>query len=318
MAGITKSTDIQIKGRESLFVSNFQYKLSGLADLFGISAKRKLNPGEKLKLIDVTVELEDSPAEGEATPRSKATVTEKYTKDIEIKRYAKETTIQAVQQSGYDMAIAKPDEEFENKILNKFRADLFEGLKQGTAEVSATSFKEAVALGVGTVKNNFAAIDRDPGPIIGFANIMDAAKYLADAELQTQTNYGLDYLEKFIGVDKLFLLPESLVPGQTMTFTPANNLQLVYMDVANSEFAKMGLDYTMDNMTNIIGAAIVPDYDKATSVLYAITGYTIWPETDNGIAKVTFTGGYQALSAAGGTPVATTKTTTKTSDKTSE
>lgn len=48
----------------------------------------------------------------------------------------------------------------------------------------------------------------------------------------------------------------------------------------------MGLQYTVDGETNLVGFAVQGDYDRATSVSYALMGFTLMAEYIDAIAVV--------------------------------
>lgn len=299
-AGIIKKEDIQVQSRAVDFVTMFGNDISGTMTMLGVTYKHKMAPGSLLRMYSAEMTLEEAPAEGEVTPRSKATVKETFTDPLKVERYAKEVTIDAVQSKGYDAAVVKTDEEFRNQLLGEIHSRLYKGLEKGTLTVNADSFKKALARALFAVKNQFKKLNRSATMFCAFVNMLDFGEYLGDAELTTQQSYGMTYIENFLGYDKIFLCDETEVPAGKMYVTPSNNLQLEYMDVSNSDFAKMGLSYTIDSDTGLVGYANVGDYDKGTGVSYAIMGMAIWPELANGIAVVTFTGGYQTMSAPAG------------------
>ena len=49
----------------------------------------------------------------------------------------------------------------------------------------------------------------------------------------------------------------------------------------------MGLVYTTDGVTNLIGFHAKGDYDRATGVMYALMGFVLWAEYIDAIAVVT-------------------------------
>lgn len=291
MAGIIKTADIQVEARAIDFVSQFGRDISGLQDLLGITYKHKMAPGSVLKMYTAEMTLEAPPAEGVATPRSKATVKETFTAPLDVERYAKEVTIDSVQSKGYNAAVVKTDEEFRRQLLDVIYERMYAGLEQGTLKVSADNFKKALARALFAVKNEFKKLHKSAGAFCAFVNMIDVGEYLGEAELTTQQSFGMTYVKDFMGYDKMFLCSDDEVESGTIYVTPSSNLQLEYMDVSNSDFTKMGLRYTVDSDTGIVGYAIQGDYDKGTGVSYAIMGMAIWPELSNGIAVATFGSG---------------------------
>ena len=65
--------------------------------------------------------------------------------------------------------------------------------------------------------------------------------------------FGLQYIKDFFGFSTLFLLPDDYIPAKTVIATPAENIDLYYIDPGDSDFKKLGLDYTTSGETNLIG-----------------------------------------------------------------
>ena len=143
----------------------------------------------------------------------------------------------------------------------------------------------------GNVLNKFADMDMDVTEVVGFANILDMYDYLGEKEISTQTLFGLTYLENFLGYQTLFLLPEKYIARNKVIALPVENIDLYYVDPADSDFAKLGLNYTVSGETNLIGVHVAGDYSRATGDMYAIMGMKLWAEYLDGIAVATITPG---------------------------
>ena len=129
--------------------------------------------------------------------------------------------------------------------------------------------------------------------VIGFANVLDAYKYLGAAGLTVQTAVGISYVENFLGYSTLFLLSDPDIPEGTVIALPVENIDLYYIDPGDSEFAKLGLNYTTVGETNLIGFHAEGNYNTAVGATFAIMGMKLWAEYLDGIAVVT-------VEAAGG------------------
>ena len=70
-----------------------------------------------------------------------------------------------------------------------------------------------------------------------------------------------------------------------------DNIHLYYVDPSDSDFAKLGLNYTVKGETNLIGVHVEGDYSRATGDMYAIMGMKLWAEYLDGIAVATVTPG---------------------------
>jgi hypothetical protein len=144
-------------------------------------------------------------------------------------------------------------------------------------------------MAIGKVKDKFKKMRKNHSKIVVWVNTLDAYKYLGAAELTIQSAFGIDYVENFMGADKMILSSE-IAEGKVIA-TPVENLALYYLDAADSDFARAGLEYTVDGVTNLIGFHTEGKYSHAVSECYAIMGATMFAEYLNGIAVVTFGAG---------------------------
>ena len=65
------------------------------------------------------------------------------------------------------------------------------------------------------------------------------------------------------------------------------NIDLYYIDPGDSDFKKLGLDYTTSGETNLIGFHAGGNYTNATGETYAIMGMKLWAEYLDGVCVVT-------------------------------
>lgn len=143
----------------------------------------------------------------------------------------------------------------------------------------------------GNVLNKFAEMDKDVTEVVGFANILDLYDYLGEKEITMQTIFGLTYVENFLGYRTLLLLPDKYIARGKVIALPVENIDLYYVDPGDSDFAKLGLNYTVMGETNLIGVHVEGDYSRATGDMYAIMGMRLWAEYLDGIAVATIGGG---------------------------
>lgn len=90
-----------------------------------------------------------------------------------------------------------------------------------------------------------------------------------------------------MGYRTLFLLPEKYIASKKVIALPVENIDLYYVDPSDSDFAKLGLNYTVKGETNLIGVHVDGDYSRATGDMYAIMGMKLWAEYLDGIAVAT-------------------------------
>ena len=235
-------------------------------------------------------------AEGDEIPFTKMKVEPVSYGDIEVAKYAKSVTIESVAKYGADVAVEKTDDAFIVALQNKVLGDFYAFLNTGSLSVTESTWQRALAMAKAAVLDKFAGMDKDVTEVVGFANIMDAYDYLGDKEITVQTAFGLNYVENFLGYSTLFLMPEKYIARNKVIALPVENIDLYYIDPGDSEFGKLGLNYTVQGETNLIGVHVEGDYSRATGDMYALMGMKLWAEYLDGIAVAT-------VQAAGGAPV---------------
>ena len=281
-----------VTAREVDFVTRFNDNWESLRNIIGIMRPIRKAPGTSLVSYTADVALEDGNIEaGHVIPYSKATITAVAKGDLEIQKYAKAVPIEDVNKYGAAIAVEKSDDAFLTKLQNAVLTKFYAFLNTGSLEAEATDWQHALAKAQGEVLNKFATMQKDVTAVVGFANILDAYDYLGAADISVQTQFGLTYIKDFLGYSTLFLLPETQVARGTVICTPVENIDLYYIDPADSEFARLGLRYTTQGETNLIGFHAQGNYSTAVGESYALMGMALWAEYLDGIAKVTFGAG---------------------------
>lgn len=287
---LTTAAQITVNAREVDFVTRFGKNWDALRTIMGIMRPIRKAPGTKLVSYEATVDgtlAGGSVAEGDEIPLTKMKVEPKTYGDIEIAKYAKSVSVEAVAKYGADVAVEKTDEAFLVALQNKVLGNFYTFLNTGSLAVAATTWQQGLALAKGNVLDKFASMDRDVTEVVGFANILDFYGYLGDKEITTQTAFGLTYVQNFMGYSTLFLLPEKYIAKNKVIAVPVENIDLYYIDPADSDFAKLGLNYTVEGETNLIGVHVDGDYSRATGDMYALMGMKLWAEYLDGIAVAT-------------------------------
>lgn len=287
-----------VTAREIDFVTRFGDNWDALRNILGIMRPIRKTPGTTLKSYTATVALESgNVGAGNVIPYSKATINEDLKEDVTIEKYAKAVPIEDVNTYGAEIAIEKSDDAFLTQLQNLVLGRFYTFLTSDASALTdnATTWQMALAKAQGLVLNKFATMQadgtcKDVTEIVGFANILDAYDYLGAADVTIQTEFGLTYIKNFMGYKTLFLLPETQIPRNKVIATPVENIDLYYVDPADSEFAKLGLQYTTQGETNLIGFHAQGNYNTAVGESFALMGMTLWAEYLDGIANVTITG----------------------------
>lgn len=313
---VTTTGQFSTSAREVDFVTRFADNWDALRNIMGIMRPIRKAPGTKLvsykASVDGTLQGGTSVAEGDEIPFTKMKVEPVSYADIEVAKYAKSVTLESVAKYGADVAVEKTDDAFLVALQNKILGEFYTFLGTGTLTLSETTWQRALAMAKGKVLDKFAGMDKDVTEIVGFANILDAYDYLGDKEITVQTVFGLNYVENFLGYRTLFLLPDKYIAQGTVIALPVENIDLYYVDPGDSDFAKLGLNYTVKGETNLIGVHVEGDYSRATGDMYAIMGMKLWAEYLDGIAVATVgaqTLGTLTVTSAAGTSSGNTKIT---------
>lgn len=278
-----------ITAREVDFVSRFSDNWDALRKIMGIMRPIRKAPGTQLVSYKATVALADGavPA-GAVIPYSKATIEKVAYETLTIEKYAKAVPIEEVEKYGAAIAVQKSDDAFLAKLQNKVLTRFYTFLKTGTLKSTEATWQRAMAMAKGKVIDKFNQMDKTVTEVVGFANVLDFYSYLGDKDITVQTMFGLNYVENFLGYSTLFLLSEPNIPRGTVIATPTENIDLYYIDPGDSEFAQLGLVYTVQGETNLIGFHADGNYSTAVGESFAIMGVTLWAEYLDAIAVISF------------------------------
>jgi len=285
---LTMEANIDANAREIDFVSRFQNNWDELLEALQISNRIRKEPGTQLVAYTASVTLENTVGEGEEIPYSLAEVEAVPLTDITLGKYAKAVSIEAVNKFGAELAVRKTDNAFLNELQGNVLTAMYTFLQTGILTDSAANFQAGVAKAIGSVKQAFMQKRLGYGQIICFVNIMDAYNYLGAANLTVQSLFGIDYVENFMGADRLVLSSE--IPSGTIVATPADNMILYYVDPSDANFAAMGLNYTTVGVTPLIGFHVNGNYNTAVGETFALMGMVLAAEYIDGIAVITIPG----------------------------
>lgn len=282
---MTGKAQIQVRAREIDFVTSFGKNMQALLDVMGITRMIKKENGSALKTKKVTGTLQDGDvAEGEEIPMSQYKVEEDTFDTIKIKKYRKGVSIESIAERGYEAAVEMTDEEFKSDLQNVVLDKFYTQLKMGSLVGHETTWQMAFAMAIGKVKNKFETMKRTATGVAVWVNTLDVYKYIGAADITLQTAFGMQYIKNFLGADIVFV--SSQIPENTVIATPLNNLIAYYVDPADSEFVKAGLEYTTDSTTGFIGFHVQGNYEHAISDMFAIMGVRLFAEYMDAIAYI--------------------------------
>lgn len=281
-------TNVQVDAIE--LAGRFEANLEALRALMGIMRPIRKRPGTTLKRYTASVTLENGnvPA-GAVIPYSKASLTQTGIEEITLEKYATATTIEEIAEYGADIALEKKKAQFVTELQNKILTDFYTFLNGATGlSDTATTWQAALAKAKGLVVDKFNRLRKTVTEVVGFANVLDAYDYLATANITIQTAFGINYVKDFLGYSTLFLLSDPDIAEGTVIAVPVENINEYYIDPADGEFERGGLEYTTSGGdTNLIGFHMRGNYTTAVSELFAVMGVKLWAEISDGIANVT-------------------------------
>lgn len=276
-----------ITARELDFVTRFGKSWEELQNVLGISRPIKKEAGTTLVSYTASVALEDGDVDpGNVIPYSKATIQKVGYGDLKIQKYAKAVPVEDVDKYGVEIAVEKSDDAFLDELQGKVLDDFYAAISDDTHAMTGTyaTFQMAVAMAIGKVKDKFKKMRKNATQTVAFVNTLDLYAYLGGAPVTIQTAFGLDYIKDFLGASVVIVTSE-IDPGKVVA-TPAENLIPYFIDPA-TEFVKLGLVYTTDGETNLIGFHVNGNYGTAVGESFALMGLKLWMEYADGVAVVT-------------------------------
>ena len=303
--GLTKVANLSVRAREVDFVSRFNQNWEALRQIMGISRPIKKAAGTTLKSYVASVTLANSVGEGESIPYSQATVSEVAYGDITLEKYKKAVSIEAVAKYGADIAVSKTDDEFLNELQGLVLTRFYTFLNTGALTGVENTWQMALAMAKGKVLNKFKKMKKTVTEVVGFANILDAYQYIGGADITIQTAFGISYVKNFLGYSTLFLLSDDEIKRGDVIAIPVDNIDLYYIDPSESDFKRLGLDFTVQGVTNLIGFHAEGNYDTVVGEVLALMGMALWAEYLDGIAVISVgTETFTAVENPSGNPAA--------------
>ena len=287
------------------FVDQFSYSVKKLLEALGTTRKIKKPPGTVLKSYKAKGKLESgNVAEGEVIPLSKYEVVAVTYKEITLKKWRKATSIEAINERGYDQAVEMTTAEMLRDVQRDVRKDFFTFLMTGETTVTAKTFQAALARMWGQLQVLF---EDDEIQGVYFMNPLDVADYLADHDITVQTAFGMRYVQDFLGIGTTFF--NSSVPRGKIAATAAQNIVCYYVDAAAADINE-AFAFTTDE-TGLIGIHESSDYDNLTAKDTVIAGVELFAERMDGIVvgSISATLGALTVTSAAGKTSGTTKLT---------
>ncbi len=267
------------------FNCQFTGDLRKFFEALGTTRKIAVQEGAVLKALKVTGTLESGKvAEGDLIPLSHYQTEEVNVGEVILNKWRKSTTAEAILKGGYDQAVGQTTEKMLKDIQKTIRTSFFDFLATGTGEATGETLQPALANAWGKLQ---VLWEDDAVETVYFLNPLDIADYLGNAQITTQTVFGMTYIENFLGLGSVFL--NANVPQGTFYATAKENVIAYYINVGAGNIAG-AFDLTTDE-TGYIGISEYPDKDHACVNDLVMSGVTFFPERIDGIVVGTIGAG---------------------------
>lgn len=271
-----------LEARSIDYVYRFGENFSKFIEALGITRQIPVQEGFTIKLYSApTVELADgNVAEGDLIPLSKVTPQVHTTKEINLKKYRKVTTIEAIQKYGANEAITITDDAMVKEVQKGIRTDLFNLIKDngGTeTNLNGGTLQGALATAWGALETLF---EDDTVRVIAFVNPMDIAKEIANKDLTLENQFGLNYYTTVTGT---VVFSSTQIPQGEVYATVADNLQVAYISSNSEGYRQFGM--TTDQF-GYIGMAHDRQLNNVTVETVLVSGILMFPERVDGVIKI--------------------------------
>lgn len=275
---LIKSEDLA-KAREIDFVWRFTDGINKLLEVLGITRKIQRASGTNIKAYRATGELEDGEVpEGDVIPLSHYKTEPVTFEEIKLDKWRKATSIEAINEKGYDQAVTMTNEAALKDAQGKVKKKFFKFLKKGTGQTAGATFQATL----GNIWAQLEILFEDTEfEAVYFMNPSDVGEYLGTAQISMQDVFGMKYVQDFMGLGTIIM--NSSVPKGTVYGTAKDNLVFYYISANDPDIAK-AFQFTTDT-TGYIGIHAESDYTNLTSSDTIIMGIVLFAERLDGVVK---------------------------------
>ena len=278
----TTSADM-IAALDEEFVFNYKQEADRLIELLGITGVETVSAGTAIYQVKITGELAtDAVEEGDLVALSKYKAERIAIDAVEPKKYRKLTTAEAILKAGPAIAVTRTDAKMASQARNVMVSDFFAALGNGTGTATGKTLQATLALADAALADAMESKGDEGANVVHFINRQDAAAYLGEASITTQTVAGLTYLESFLGIPSVFLTNK--VEKGSLYVTSSENLHAFGVDF--SGLADGGLVYSTD-ASGLVGVSHDPVKNRAAVETNVMSGLKLFPEVTDYIVKGT-------------------------------
>lgn len=293
---VIKAEDLK-KAREIYFTRQFTHgSIEKLIKVLGVTRMIPMMEGTTLKVYKMTGTLESgNVAEGDIIPLSHYEQEPVDVGSITLKKWRKAATAEAIAKSGYETAVRETDAAMLRDVQVSVRTDLFDFLKgsyssdtsitgESYTDVSGATLQEALAKAWGQLQVKF---EDDTAESVFFVNPLDIADYLGAANITTQTAFGMNYIQNFLGLGTVIMSAQ--IEQGTFIATAKQNFIAYYITV-NGDVAR-SFNLTSDDLGLIGINSGGANTERAQVETLVMSGIQFLVEYAEGVVRGTISGG---------------------------
>ena len=280
--GTTLSTDLA-PAISVDFTTRIAQNIVELQQLLGITDLVPMAAGTDVKIYKWTVEdLADQVGEGEEIGLTKVKRTLANTITLDLDKYRRNTTAEAIQRVGRSIAINQSDEKLIQKVQKGIKGSLYTVVKAGTGTATGTNLQIVLANLWAKLQGYYE--DEDVNPVY-FVNPQDVADYLGTAQITMQNAFGFTYIENFLGLGTAIVSPQ--VTAKKPIATAKENLRGAYVPMSGDVAQTFNL--TADT-TGLVGMTHSTKTGNATVDTLLMSCVKFFPEFQDGVFVGTISG----------------------------
>lgn len=258
-------------------VSRLSASIRALQELLNITDPIPMAEGSTVNLLGASVgTLGTQAAEGDEVGLTKVTLTSTPI-TMTLTPYRKLVTAQAIQKVGRERAIYDTDRALIGAVRKAVKDSFYTALTAtgGGTITSGATLQALLANAWATLHTNFEEFDIEP---VHFVNPTTVAGYLGTASITTQSAFGFDYVENFLGLGTVIFAPS--IAANKVVSTAKENLRCAYVPANGA----VGQEFEMtSDESGLVGITHGRALDRFSIETLLMTGVKFFPEN---IAKV--------------------------------
>lgn len=274
--------------RELDLTRQFEHvSLAKLLEVIGVTRRIPMMEGTTLYMYKTTGTLQSGAVdEGEIIPLSQYETTKTAVGTITLNKWRKAVSAEAIMKSGYDAAVRETDTAMLRDAQKGIRTSLFNfinGTITGAATATGVDLQSALANAWGQIQVKF---EDDAAEPVYFVNPLDVSDYLGAAQISTQTAFGMNYIEDFLGLGTVIM--SSQIAKGTFVATAKENFIMYYLTMGGDIARTFNL--TTGDLEYIGINSGYPTNNRMQVETLVASGVTILVEYAEGVVKGTITG----------------------------